>query len=384
MVLQSITDDVTGLLAQDWDRRLFDELIPLPEGTSYNAYLIEDDRSALIDSVDPSMAHVLFRDLDEKTDHLDYIIVNHAEQDHSGTVAELVKKYPEARVVTNEKCKVMLRNLLPLPEDRFLVVQDGNTLSLGEKTLEFIVFPWVHWPETMLTWLREDRILFTCDLFGSHRAGSTLFATEEVLPAAKRYYAEIMMPFRTVIAKNLHKVEEKDVRIIAPSHGPLYDDPAIILDAYREWMAEKPGREVMVAYVSMHGSTKAMVDHLVTGLMEREVPVRQFNLTEADVGELAMALVDASILVLASPTVLGGLHPVAASAAFLINALRPKLPHAVLIGSFGWGGRMVEQAQNLLGNLQTEMFDPVIARGYPTDEDMVALDALADRIADIS
>ncbi len=195
--------------AIDWDRRLFDELIPLPDGTSYNAYLIRgSERAALIDTVDPGMSEVLIDNLKKlNVSKLDYVIANHAEQDHSGSLPAILNIYPEARVVATPKCKSMLMDLLLIPEDKFNPVDDGETISLGDKTIRFIHAPWVHWPETMFTYLEEDKILFTCDFLGSHLATSDLFVTDEatVYEAAKRYYAEIMMPFRTAIKKNLEK-----------------------------------------------------------------------------------------------------------------------------------------------------------------------------------
>ncbi len=367
----------------DWDRRLFDELIPLPDGTSYNAYLIEGSKkNALIDTVDPSKtAELIARLRDIKAD-VDYIIAHHAEQDHSGSIPDILKLYPKAKIVCTPKCKTMLIDLFHISEDAFIEVEDGKTLSLGDKTLEFIHAPWVHWPETMLTYLREDKILFTCDFLGSHLATSDLFAKNEnrVYEAAKRYYAEIMMPFRIPIRKNLEKIKDLDISVIAPSHGPLYDNPEFIINAYREWISDDVKDEVVLAYVSMHGSTKAMVDYLIDALMQRGVAVKPFNLSVSDVGELAMALVDAATVVIATPAVLGGAHPLAMYATYLVNALRPKTRFVSVIGSYGWGGRMVEQLRDTLKNLKVELLEPVLAKGYPAKEDFKLLDKLADDI----
>jgi len=367
----------------DWDRRLFDELIPLPDGTGYNAYLIEGSKkNALIDTVDPSKtAELITRLRDTKAD-VDYIIAHHAEQDHSGSIPDILKLYPKAKIVCTPKCKTMLIDLFHISEDAFIEVEDGKTLSLGDKTLEFIHAPWVHWPETMLTYLREDKILFTCDFLGSHLATSDLFAKNEnrVYEAAKRYYAEIMMPFRIPIRKNLEKIKDLDISVIAPSHGPLYDNPEFIINAYREWISDDVKDEVVLAYVSMHGSTKAMVDYLIDALMQRGVVVKPFNLSVSDIGELAMALVDAATVVIATPAVLGGAHPLAMYATYLVNALRPKTRFVSVIGSYGWGGRMVEQLRDTLKNLKVELLEPVLAKGYPAKEDFKLLDKLADNI----
>ncbi len=383
---RKIKDGIYWVGAVDWDRRLFDDLIPLPDGTSYNAYLIQgSEKTALVDTVDPAMSHVLLDRLDQLgVERIDYVIANHAEQDHSGTLPQVLERYPDAQVVCTPKCKGMLVDMLLVPEDRVLAVDDGATLSLGDRTLEFIHAPWVHWPETMLTYLREEKILFTCDFFGSHLATTGLYVTDEgrVYEAAKRYYAEIMMPFRKIIEKNLKKVQGYDISLIAPSHGPMYDRPEFILEAYHDWVFGPPKNIVVLPYISMHGTTRAMVDYLVDALVERGVTVERFNLAVTDIGKLAMAMVDAATIVLGSPTVLTGAHPNVVYAAYLANALRPKVKFVSIIGSYGWGGKMVNQLAGMIPNLKVDVLDPVVVKGYPRDEGFAALDELAATIAE--
>jgi len=382
--MKQIRPNVYSVGAVDWDRRLFDELIPLPEGTTYNAYVVKgSEKIALLDAVDPAKSETLIGNLVSLgIDKIDYVVAHHAEQDHSGTIPEILMLYPGAKVVTNAKCRAMLIDLLHIEEDRFLVVEENTTLPLGGKTLRFINTPWVHWPETMCTYLEENRILFSCDFFGAHLAESNLFVANEplVLEAAKRYYAEIMMPFRPAIRKNLEKIDALDIEIIAPSHGPVYDNPRLIVDAYKDWVGDDVKNEVVLAYVSMHESTQKMADHLIDALIDRGIVVRPFNLTQTDLGKLAIALVDAATVVLGSPTVLTGAHPKAAYAALVANALRPKTRFASIIGSFGWAGKMTEQLAGLIGNLKVELIPPVVAKGHPKDEDFLALDKLADEI----
>ncbi|MEO0116403.1 MAG: FprA family A-type flavoprotein [candidate division WOR-3 bacterium] len=375
--------NIFALGAIDWDRRLFDELIPLPEGTSYNAYLIRDKKIALIDTVDPRKREELIGNLKELgIKKIDYLIAHHAEQDHSGVIPDILALYPEAKVVGSEKCQEMLSDLLSVPKDRFLVVKDGDTLSLGEKTLEFLSTPWVHWPETIVSYLREDKILFSCDLFGSHLATSDLYVKDEprVARAAKRYYAEIMMPFRSAIKKHLEKLAKYEVSLIAPSHGPVYPKPDFIINLYKDWVSERVANEVVLIYVSMHYSTKALVDYFISALMRRGLTVKPFNLTVTDIGELAMALVDCATLVIASPTVLTGPHPSVFYGVYLTNALKPKVRFAGVFGSYGWGGKMVEMIKETLGNLKVEFLEPVLVKGYPKEGDFSSLEKLADEI----
>ncbi|MDQ7784336.1 MAG: FprA family A-type flavoprotein [Desulfomonilaceae bacterium] len=383
MKSRRINDGVFWMGAIDWDRRLFDSLIPLPDGTSYNSYLVRgSDQTVLLDSVDPPKAEILMSQLND-VETVDYVVAHHAEQDHSGAIPIVLGKYPNAKVVCTPKCKGMLMDLLAIPDGAFVTVEDGETLSLGDRTLEFIHTPWVHWPETMCTHLREDKILFSCDFFGSHIATTDLYATDQgrVYEAAKRYFAEIMMPFRKIIQKNLDKLKSRNFEIIAPSHGPLYDRPDFIVNAYWDWVSDEPHNVVVLPYVSMHGSTDLMVTHLVNALAEKGVTVHQFDLCVTDIGKLAITLVDAATIVIGTPTVHVGPHPLAAYAALLANILRPKARFASIIGSYGWSTKVVEQIAGLIPNLKVEVLDPVICKGRPTQVDFASLDRLAETIA---
>lgn len=372
--------------AIDWDRRLFDSLIPLPDGTSYNSYLVQgSEKTALIDTVDPTMKDVLLKNLERlEIGRIDYVIANHAEQDHSGSIPDVLSKYPEAKVVCTEKCKVMLIDLLGVSAEKFITVKDRETISLGDRTLEFIHAPWVHWPETMLTYCKQEKILFSCDFFGSHLATTDLYATDGAMiyEAAKRYYAEIMMPFRVQIKKNLNALEDYAIDIIAPSHGPLHNKPEFIRQAYHSWTFDEPKNIAVVAYVSMHGSTREMVNYLVRSLSEKGVTVKQFDITVTDIGKLAMALVDAATVVVGTPTVLAGPHPNVAYAVMLANALRPDIRFLSIIGSYSWGGKAVEQLAGLIPNVKAELLQPVLSKGFPGEADFQAIDNLASAIAE--
>jgi len=384
MVAREIVPGVHAVGALDFERRIFDELIPLPEGTSYNAYLVKgSEKTALIDTVDPAKEYDLIANLVKLgIDRIDYIVINHAEQDHSGSLPMVLEFYPDAQVVTNAKCRDLLIALLHIPEERFMVVAEGETLSLGDRTLRFLITPWTHWPETQLTFLAEDRILFSCDLFGFHAATSDLFISDEAWAyrSAKRYYAEIMMPFRGSIKGYVERVRELDPAIIAPSHGPVNKNPKFILDSYADWTSDSVRNEVVIPYVSMHGSTAKMVDHLTGALISSGVRVKPFNLTHTDIGELAFALVDAATVVIATPTVLFGPHPTVVSATYLTNALRPKTRFAAVIGSYGWGGKTADTITKMLDHVKVEVMPPVMVLGEPDEATMQALDRLADEI----
>lgn len=366
----------------DPKRKLFDELIPLPDGTSYNSYLIKgSEKNVLIDTVDPAKKDILLENLKE-VEKIDYIVAHHAEQDHSGSIPDVLLKYPQARVICSEKCRGMLIDLLHISEDRIIVVHDKDEISLGDKTLQFISTPWVHWPETIVTYVKEDKILFSCDFFGSHYGTDDLAIKDKevIYESAKRYYAEIMMPFRQAIKKNIRKVRELDIELIAPSHGPTYNEPEFILDAYEDWVSDDVKNEVVLAYVSMHGSTKVMADYLRKSLEDKGITVKYFNLIGADIGELAIALVDAATIVVGSPTVLIGAHPSVIHAVALVNALKPKTRFLSIFGSYGWGGKMVDQLASLIPNLKIEVIEPILTKGFPKEDDLKRLDKLVEKI----
>ena len=384
MIPKVIKKDIywTGFI--DWDRRLFDSLIPTPNVTTYNSYLIKgSEKTMLIDTSDFGKENDLLNVIElTGVKKIDYIVSNHAEQDHSGSLPKILKKYPDAKIVTNAKCKELIESFLLIPEERFIVISDNQEISLGNKTVQFIIAPWVHWPDTMFSYLKEDKILFSCDFLGSHFATSSLYVPDEreIYLSAKRYYAEIMMPFRSMIRKYLERIGKLDIDIIAPSHGPLYDKPSFIIEAYKDWSSDTVKNQVVIPYVSMHGSTKIMVDYLSETLSNMGVEVKLFNLEIADAGDLLMSLVDAATIVVGAPTMLVGPHPLAYYATYLVNAVRPKTKFVSIVGSFGWGGNAVEILKGMITNIKVELIEPVYIKGYPKEIDFISLDNLANEI----
>lgn len=383
MNIRPIKDKVYAVGVQDWGRRLFDSLIPLPDGTSYNSYLIQgSEKTAIIDTVDPPFIEEYFENL-KGIEHIDYIITLHSEQDHSGGIPMLLEKYPHAEVICSPKAKDLIIEHLLVDPAIIRTVEDGETLSLGDKTLRFIHTPWVHWPETMVAYMPEERILFSCDFLGSHWTTSDLYAKDDpaILEAAKRYYAEIMMPFKPMIRSNLKKVRELDIDLVAPSHGPIWDNPETIIGAYEDWSSDRVENKVVIPYISMHGSTAKMVEHFSKELIKRGVKVELFDLSVTDIGKLAMALVDAATIVIGSPTVQVGPHPIVANTAILANAIKPKARFAAVIGSYGWATKAVETILSLVPNLKVEVLGSIICKGLPKEPALKELDDLAELIA---
>jgi flavorubredoxin len=367
-----ISKGVYWVGARDWDRRLFDALIPLPQGTTYNAYLVQgQDKSALIDTVNPGFEKELEERIGQLMDphQLDYLIMNHAEPDHAGAVPHIMALSPHAKLVTTEKGSKMAQVYYGVPEERITVVKEGDTIDLGGKTLSFVDAPWQHWPETMFTYLVENKVLFPCDFLGFHTAyGFYDDQVEEFVPFAQRYFGEIMMPFRKMGQKALEKIQGLDIELIAPSHGPIHRNPKRILDLYRQWTAGETREKVVVVYVTMWQSTEAMVKAMVESLLAEGLEVTLHNLVHADLGDVARDLVDSRAIVLGTPTVLGGMHPMAIYAAHLVKALRPPLKYGVVLSSYGWGGGAVKQAAEILEPTKLEVVGAVEINGPPTDE----------------
>lgn len=382
--MKLIKNDVFLCESKDPKRRLFDQLIPLPNGTTYNSYFVKGKgKNALIDTSYSKTLDEFLQSLNGENKNIDYIVQNHAEGDHSEGILKVLELNPNAKVVTNKKCAEILINQYELNSDNFQIINDGETLDLGGKTLKFHMAPFVHWPDTMFTELVEDKILFTCDYLGAHMTYEEDFyapETKEYLESAKRYYAEIMMPFRMQSQKYIKKVEEIAPEIVAPSHGALYKNPKFILDAYREWTDDLPKNKVAIPYVSMYENTKTMAEFLAKSLVEKGIEANAIDLISGDVGDYAMELVDCATIVIGASMVLSLPHPMAYFGVYLTNALRPKAKFMSIIGSFAWGGNLSGKIEEGLNLLKAEKLPYVIAKGKPKKEDLEKLEELAKLI----
>lgn len=384
MKLNLIKNNIFYCGVKDKDRKLFDQLVPLPQGTTYNSYLVVgSEKTALIDTTYPPKINELITNLDENgIKKIDYIIANHGEQDHTGALPTLIKIYPDAKIITNEKCKNIIVDMLHVSEGKFIVINDGDEVPLGDKTLKFILAPWVHWPDTMFTYIKEDKMLFTCDFLGAHYTSYELYSDNSpaLEASAKRYYAEIMMPFRTFAAKYVQLIKSMEIDMILPSHGPIYKDFQFIVDLYEDWTSDKVDNLVVIPYVSMYDSTKLLAEHLTKSLKDKGINVELMDVVNGDHGDLAMKLVNAATVVLGSSMVLAGPHPEMISTAYLIALLRPKMKNLGIIGSYGWGGNLTGKLEEMFATLKPEKFDYVVIKGAPKEEDFKKIDNLADAI----
>lgn len=384
---KEIAPNVFWVGAKHHNRRLFDGLIPLPHGTSYNAYLIVGSKkTALVDTVNPGFEKELLDKISERIDpaKVDYVIMNHAEPDHANAARDVLAVAKNAKLVAGVKGKEAAMMYFDIPEERIMVVDESSVIDLGGKTLKFVDAPWLHWPETIFTYLEEDKILFPCDFFGSHLAVGEFYAdeygNENTLDMAKLYFAEIMMPFRKPGQTAIEKVKKLGPKMIAPSHGMIWREPKIILDEYAKWTSEKFQRKVMIVYVSMWGSTEKMVLALRDALVKKDITVQLFDIPNTEIGHIAKELVDTPVVVVGAPTVLGGVHPVAAYATMLLKALRAPTRYAAVLTSYGWSGGAVKALQGILEGTKIEVLGVVEVKGPPKKAEFDKVTELADRI----
>lgn len=384
MKFREIKNNIYYCGLNDVDRVIFDELIPLEHGTTYNSYLIKGaEKTAIIDTMYPPFIEKYLNNLDENdVKNVDYIIANHGEQDHTGAIPALLEKFSNAKVVTNATCKSNIKEMLLVDEEKFITVKDSDTINLGGKTLKFISAPGVHWPDTMFTHLIEDNLLFTCDFLGAHLPFDDLYSEndEKLVESAKRYYAEIMMPFRMLCKKYADLVETISPDMVLPSHGPLHNKPEFILNLYKEWSSDTPKNMVLIPYVSMYKSVEEMAFYLKKKLESKGVNAVCYDVIEDGLGDIAMCLVDAATIVLGASMVLASPHPAAANVAYIANLLKPKAKFASFIGSYGWGGNLFDKLSDMLPNLKVQIIEPVLVKGKPTNASFELLDKMAESI----
>jgi len=372
--IAKIGEGVYWVGVRDWNRRLFDALIPLPKGTSYNAYLvIGKNKKALIDTVNPGFEKEFEDKIRRIVDpsEIDYVVMNHAEPDHANAIPYIMSISSKAKLVTSNRGAKVAQVFYKVPEERIIAVKDQENIDLGGKTLRFIEAPMLHWPETMFTYLQEDKILFPCDFFGSHLAKEQYDdEVEDLLVHAQRYWGEIMMPFSVMAKKALEKIKNLEIKIIAPSHGPIHRNPEHIRNAYDKWANGETRQKAIIVYVTMWNSTEKMIQAIADTLASEGIEIALYNLALSDMGDVAKDLVDSRAIVLGAPTVLGGAHPLAVYATYLVKALKPPLKFAAVLSSYGWGGGTIKQIQEVIGPSKMEIVGALEINGPPTENDI--------------
>lgn len=371
----SLRDGIDWVGYVDWNLRDFHGYNTL-RGATYNSYLIRDKKIALVDAVKAPFSGNLLSNIHALIGNrkIDFFICNHAESDHSGSIPAVMNAYPDALIVCTEKCEKTLGKLFDTSGWKFRTVKTGDSISLGDRTLEFIETPMVHWPESMFTYLPEEKILFSMDAFGQHYATSQRFDDEislgTALFEAKIYYANIVMPFSRQCIKATEDVSGLDIEMIAPSHGVIWRSHVKdILDAYSDWIFNRFKRKVLVIYDTMWNSTERMAEAIYEGACIPGVDVRLINIRKSNLTNIAAEILDAAAVAFGSATLNRDMMPMAHAVMSYLNGLRPEGRIAFAFGSYGWGKGGVEEIEKYFGKLKWEVVrDPVKSNYAPTPE----------------
>ena len=368
--------------------KIFDELFPTRNGTTYNSYLVRGkEKTALIDTVKAPFAADLMKKLAElQVEKIDYVVVNHTEPDHSGALDDILARYPEATIVCSRPGDNFLRQIFNHPL-RTQVVADGEQIDLGGRTLQFFLAPNLHWPDTMFTWLPEEQLLFSCDAFGAHYSGEGLY-NDEVADFSGEfsfYFDSIMRPFKASIREAVAKVENLPIAMICPSHGPLLrEKPLAAVAAYKDW-SQPPtnGTKVLLLTLSPHGNTRDMAHFVRAGLESRGLEVAERAIIDVPPQELRTLLEETDALVVATPTINRDAPPPVWQALSLLSSVTPRGKVGAVFGSYGWSGEAVKLVEDRLTGLKYKLAAPgILFRFKPTVDDQQACRTFGEKIAD--
>ena len=364
----------------------FENFWPIPNGTSYNFYVVEGSEGiALIDGADFRFSKEFFEALESivRVEDLRYVITQHTEPDHSGTLAEVMRRAEKAILLGTKQALSIGEALADFPMDRVREVKDGDEVSLGNRTLRFVLSPMVHWPDTMLTYLVEESILFTCDLFGSHGASDKVFYDEdpdsfELLD----YYASILMPYHAMAAKAVAKTRELGPKIVAPSHGALHRDIGWLLGTYERWTSWKPLKRALIVVGSQYENTARAAEAAAEGLREAGLEVVMVDSAEADPDDLLAHTLEAAAILVATSTHNG--HPFLGVTFYLdlLKEYRPKNKVAAVLGSFGWGGGGTRAVKKELEDLSIPVVGELTFKGRPKESDLTKARELGKKLGE--
>lgn len=386
-----LTDGVHWVGALDPDLRVFDIIMRAERGTTYNAYLIQGEKTALLDTVKEKCSDELINNLEALIDlkQLDYIVLNHTEPDHSGTLKKLLGLAPQALVLGSKAACKFAEEIVNLPFEK-RVVEDGEELDLGGKTLRFIHAPFLHWPDSIFTYLIEDGILFSCDVFGSHYCVSCQIFNDQandLIKAYKYYFDHILRPFKENLLQALDKIENLPIKTIASSHGPvLRKDISNYIQLYRKWSVpvQDAGKKAVLVYVSAYGNTKIMADSIAEGVRQKGVEISVYDAILCDMDDLRDEIERAQALILGSPTINGdALKPVWD----VINSLATiKLKGKVgaAFGSYAWSGEAVGMLTQRMKSLKMKVLDPGLRKQLvPTEADLDECRQFGRKVAEL-
>ena len=390
MVNVVLKEGVNWVGVVDWDLRDFHGFITR-RGSSYNAYLISDEKIALIDTVKSNFCNELIDHISELTslEKIDYIIVNHVEMDHSSSLPIIAKLAKNAKIFASQRGKDALIEHYGADFNVVKTVKTGDELKLGKRTLRFIEAPMLHWPDSMFTYLVEDKILMPNDAFGQHLAGSGRFDDEvdecELMEEAATYYANILMPFAPLITRKIQEIVQMGIPIemIAPSHGIIWrKDPSKIINAYMDWSSGVAKKKAVVVFDTMWESTDKMARAIADGITSRDVEVKLLKLRATDNTDVVTEILEAKAVVVGSPTLNNQMFPSVGSFLTYITGLKPKGKLWSFFGSYGWGGGAVRGMVETVKKAGFEVLEPNVEVKYvPDQEDLKKCFEVGQQIA---
>jgi flavorubredoxin len=371
----TLRKNITWVGYVDWTVRDFHSY-DTDRGATYNSYLVQDEKTALIDTVKSLYADDLLANISAlcSLDKIDYVVCNHAEPDHTGALPAVMAALPNATIVCDKKCVESLAEHYDTSGWQFRIVATDNEILLGRRTLKFIETPMVHWPESMFTYISEEKLLFSMDAFGQHYASSERFDDEAPLEAvmeeAKAYYANIVMPYGKSVKACLERVKDLEIEMIAPSHGMIWRrNVDKILSSYHLWMNCTPTPKVLVVYDSMWESTEIMAKAILEGATQPGIQAKLIHLRRTNLTRLTTEMLDAAAVAFGSPTLNHNMMPSAAAALCYLEGLKPRNKSCFAFGAYGWGKGGAENVDEGLRNIGWEIIrEPIRSKYRPTVE----------------
>ena len=382
MIATTITEDVFAISVNDRTTDLFEGLWPIDKvGVTYNSYIINDEKKVIIDLTKEFKTDTLIDQIATvfNPEDLDYFILNHMEPDHTGAIKTLLRVAPKATIICTPKAVPFLEAFYGIT-DRIKTVEDGETLSIGKRTLQFFHAPFVHWPETMVTYDVEDKVLFSCDAFGGYGALQGYNFDDECTDLdfykreSLRYYSNIVAKFSKPVLNAIDKLGGLDIKVIAPSHGLLWrDHPEDIINLYSKWAGYADGETetgVTLMYGSMYGNTEEIMNSIAKGVSNAGVPVEIFDVARTHTSYILPSLWTKKGVIVGAPTYEGALFPAMQSTLEEAGIKRVINKKAAIFGSYGWSGGAEKKIRSIIEPLKWEVTGCFIFRGGPTDEDL--------------
>jgi flavorubredoxin len=387
----TITEGVYWVGVVDWNLRDFHGYTT-PRGGTYNAYLIVDEKIALVDTVKHAFADEMLNRIKEIIDpsKIDYVISNYVEVDHSGSLPEIMRAAPDAQIICTEKGKEGLSRYYK-NQWNFRTVKTGDELKLDRKTLFFISAPMLHWPDSMFTYLKENKILLSNDAFGQHIASSfrfdenSAYERDVVMEEAATYYANILMPFGGIILKKIEEIQKLciEIKTIAPSHGMIWTNPGKIIEAYLKWAKGMSKQKVLVIYDTMWNSTESMANEILRGISDSGIEVSLHHLRKTEWSEIVREVLEAKAIIIGTPTLNNGMFPTVGGFLTYLIGLRPKNKLWATFGSHGWAGGGVKAVNEKLKSSGYEIVESLEVRFKPDEQDLAKCYALGQKMASL-